>query len=138
MAKDRFKDLTDKQKQFCKEYVTDWNATRAAIASGYSENTAQVIGSENLSKPIIKEYIEYIQEDLLKLCGISVLGNINVLKEILENKESRETDRIKALEVVNKMLGLNAPEKREVTNKIDLTAEEKEARIQELNKKLKD
>jgi phage terminase small subunit len=43
--------LTDKQKRFCEEYVIDWNATRSAIAAGYSENTSYSIGSENLKKP---------------------------------------------------------------------------------------
>ena len=109
-----FKELTDKQKQFCKEYVTDWNATRAAIASGYSEKSAQVIGSENLSKPIIQNYIEHIQKDLLKLCGVSVLGNVMKLKEIIEDDlTDKPSDKIKALEVINRMLGLNLPDKSE-------------------------
>ena len=68
--------LTDKQKRFCEEYVIDWNATRSAIVAGYSENTAQVIGSENLTKPIIIAYIEEIQKDIKKLAGVSALGNI--------------------------------------------------------------
>lgn len=45
--------LTPKQEQFCREYLIDLNATQAAIRAGYSENTAQEIGSENLSKPMI-------------------------------------------------------------------------------------
>lgn len=49
--------LTDKQEQFCKEYIIDFNATRAAKKAGYSEKTSQVTGSENLSKPIIQDYI---------------------------------------------------------------------------------
>lgn len=50
--------LTAKQQRFCEEYLIDLNATQAAIRAGYSKKTAQVIGSENLSKPVIKEYIE--------------------------------------------------------------------------------
>ncbi len=107
--------LTDKQKKFCEEYVIDWNATRSAKAAGYSENSAREIGSENLTKPAIAEYIEHIQKDLKKLAGISVLSNIAELKNILEKEGSeykeRAGDRIKALEVINKMLGLNAPDK---------------------------
>jgi phage terminase small subunit len=110
-----FKELTDKQKQFCKEYVTDWNATRAAIASGYSEKSAKEIGCENLTKPNIKAYIEHIQKDLLKLCGVSVLGNVMKLKEIIEDDlTDKPSDKIKALEVINKMLGLNQPDKQEL------------------------
>lgn len=45
---------TDKQVQFVIEYCKDFCATKAAIRAGYSERTAQEIGSELLSKPIIK------------------------------------------------------------------------------------
>jgi phage terminase small subunit len=64
-------ELTEKQKIFCREYIFDWNGTRAAKAAGYSENTAAVIASENLNKPNIKAYIEEIQKDLEKIAGIS-------------------------------------------------------------------
>ena len=50
-------DLTPKQIIFCKEYLVDFNATRAAKAAGYSKKTAQRMGSENLSKPLIQERI---------------------------------------------------------------------------------
>lgn len=53
--------LTDKQKMFCKEYMIDLNATQAAIRAGYSEKTAQMISSENLSKPIIQEYLKELK-----------------------------------------------------------------------------
>ena len=50
--------LTAKQQRFCDEYLTDLNATQAAIRAGYSEKTARQIGTENLSKPYIREYID--------------------------------------------------------------------------------
>jgi phage terminase small subunit len=50
--------LTDKQKVFVEEYLTCWNATEAARRAGYSERSAQQIGTENLSKPVIAEAIK--------------------------------------------------------------------------------
>jgi phage terminase small subunit len=50
--------LTAKQEKFCNEYLIDLNATQAAIRAGYSQKTAQVIGAENLTKPIISQYIQ--------------------------------------------------------------------------------
>lgn len=50
--------VTEKQKRFCDEYLTDLNATQAAVRAGYSKKTAYSIGEENLRKPEIKEYIE--------------------------------------------------------------------------------
>ncbi len=51
------KEMTEKQKRFCDEYLIDLNATQAAIRAGYSEKTARAISSENLTKPYIREYI---------------------------------------------------------------------------------
>lgn len=65
--------LTDKQKIFCREYIIDWNATRAAIVAGYSEKTASEVAYENLRKPQIEKYIEKIRADLEKQAGISRL-----------------------------------------------------------------
>jgi phage terminase small subunit len=49
--------LTAKEERFVPEYLVDGNATRAAIAAGYSERTAARIGSELLTKPHIKAAI---------------------------------------------------------------------------------
>ena len=109
--------LTPKQEIFCHEYVLDWNASRAARVAGYSEKTAKEIGCNLLTKVNIKAYIEEIQQDLGKLAGVSALKNIKLLLEIAENKEEKTADQLKAIEVVNKMLGHNAPEKKEVNLK---------------------
>ena len=69
--------LTEKQKLFCREYIYDWNASRAARAAGYSEDTAGAIGAENLKKPQIQAYITEIQKDLEKIAGISRLRIVN-------------------------------------------------------------
>lgn len=50
--------LTAKQRRFCDEYLIDLNATQAAIRAGYSPDTANVIGSENLAKPYIQQRIQ--------------------------------------------------------------------------------
>ena len=51
--------LTDKMKRFIDEYTgpSRLNATRSALAAGYSENTAAAIGWENLRKPSISRAI---------------------------------------------------------------------------------
>jgi len=56
--------LTPKQKLFCDYYLISLNATDAAIKAGYSERSAQIIGFENLTKPIVKEYVEAKQVKL--------------------------------------------------------------------------
>lgn len=55
--------LTKKQEIFCKEYVKDFNASRAAKAAGYSKNTCYTIGAENTKKPHIKARIAELMGD---------------------------------------------------------------------------
>lgn len=50
--------LTEKQKRFADEYIKSGNATQSAIKAGYSKRTANRIGPENLSKLVIKDYID--------------------------------------------------------------------------------
>lgn len=52
------KKLTPKQKAFCDYYIELGNATEAAIKAGYNKKTARQIGSMNLTKVDIKQYIE--------------------------------------------------------------------------------
>ncbi|MFA5460054.1 MAG: terminase small subunit [Candidatus Paceibacterota bacterium] len=52
-----------KQELFCRYYVKYRNATRAAIEAGYSAKTADVIGIENLGKPMIKYRIYDLRQD---------------------------------------------------------------------------
>jgi phage terminase small subunit len=55
--------LTDKQRTFCNEYVIELNATKAAIAAGYSEDSARSTGSHLLDDPDVAAYIRRLQED---------------------------------------------------------------------------
>lgn len=49
--------LSNKQQLFIESYLQCFNATKAALDAGYSENTASEIGYENLRKPQIEEAI---------------------------------------------------------------------------------
>lgn len=53
--------LTPKQEQFCQEYIVDLNATQAAIRAGYSEKTADKIGSQLLGKTRVAERVQELQ-----------------------------------------------------------------------------
>ena len=63
--------LTDKQKQFCLEYIVDLNATQAAIRAGYSGNTAAEMGYENLQKGPIKAEVERLKAERWAETGLS-------------------------------------------------------------------
>ena len=74
--------LTDKQKLFCKEYIIDFNATRAAKAAGYSKKTARFIATENLSKPNIQEQLSKLTEKRNKRLDIKADNVVEELKKL--------------------------------------------------------
>lgn len=69
--------LTEKQKRFADYYIETGNATESAIQAGYSKRTAKEIGSENLTKPHVKSYVD---EKLEKIAD----------KRIMKAKEALE------------------------------------------------
>jgi len=84
------KELVEKQKQFCREYVIDWNATRAyAKVYDVKEKTAASSASRMLTIAKIKEYIVEIQIDLEKLAGIS---RLRILMEFMKIAFSNMAD----------------------------------------------
>lgn len=128
--------LTIKQKRFADEYIISGNATDAAIKAGYSKKTASVIGTENLTKPNIKSYIDERlkeleqkaiadQSEVLKYLTSTMRGEQteqtlisdgNELGQRITNIEVSAKDRIKAAELLGKRYGL-------WTEKVDLTAD---------------
>jgi phage terminase small subunit len=156
------KDLNDKQKAFCREYVSNgFNTTRAyQIVYNKSEQVSASCGYKLLRNAYVKEYIKYLNDnwqetvglnqirialEVMKI-GFSSFENINdtwITKKDFENlpKEVKDCiksiatqtktihdkesdldididyvkvelyDKLKALEILNKMAGYNAPDK---------------------------
>lgn len=84
--------LTAKQRAFCDEYLIDLNATQAAIRAGYSPETADVIGSENLGKPVIQARIQQQMGERAKRTEINA---DRTLKELARIGFSNITDYAK-------------------------------------------
>ena len=109
--------LSLKQDAFVKAYLLNGgNATQAAISAGYSEKTAKVIGSENLSKPNISKAIKAHQRITDEAFIMTKLNKLKVLEKIID--ESIRIDEkgilnatavIAAIKAHNEMQGDNAP-----------------------------
>ena len=80
------KELPEKQKIFCHEYVVDWNATRAYkkayLLDDDKDNHAAVNGNKLLSNTKIKQYIDFVKNDYEFLCGISKTKQLKELYKI--------------------------------------------------------
>lgn len=125
----KMKNLTEKQKRFCDEYLIDLNATQAAKRAGYSPKTAYSIGGELLKKPEIKGHIKIqlelihsekiadIEEVLIYLTSVMRGESISEVvavegqgegfsKAKRVEKKPDEGHRLKAAELLGKKLGL--------------------------------
>lgn len=56
--------ISKKQKNFCHEYIRDFNATQAAIRAGYSPRSAKQQGSRLLTKDDLLEYLGSLIEEV--------------------------------------------------------------------------
>ena len=74
--------LTPRQKKFVEEYLIDLNATRAAIAAGYSEKGATVRGSELLTNRNVCAALNKANEERQKRAELSADMVLEELKAI--------------------------------------------------------
>ena len=74
--------LTPKQARFVQEYLTDSNATQAAVRAGYSAKRARVIGHENLTKPNIAAAIEKAMAEHAERAELTADWVIDELRKI--------------------------------------------------------
>ena len=97
--------MTLQQKAFCEYYVACKNATEAALKAGYSEKTARSIGSENLTKPDIKKYIDELNQEIRSPRIAEMTEVQEFWTETMRNKKAKMSDRLKASENIAKTNG---------------------------------
>lgn len=124
--------MTEKQKRFCDFYIETGNATQAAIKAGYSKKTANRIATENLSKLVIKQYIDERLAELKNERTADAQEVLEYLTAVMRGKHKEKTligvgegvqavvdidvsekDRLKAAELLGKRHAL-------FTDKVDL------------------
>lgn len=146
--------LTEKQKRFCEEYLTDLNATQAAKRAGYKNPE---IGRQLITKNNVSEYLNKLRNeqskrtqitadmvlnelaaiafsDRTKIARINAAGMVELsetdklpdalkkaISGIKEGKfgvEVSSYDKIKALELLGKHLGIFSENKSNDTDKV--------------------
>jgi phage terminase small subunit len=105
--------LTKKQELFCIEYMVDLNATQAAIRAGYSEKTAQAIGAENLTKPLIaaeisKLFTERATKTKIDAEYVLIKSNELLNRCMAEGEDFNAAGAGKALDLIGKHIDVQA------------------------------
>ena len=88
--------LNARQKKFVAEYLIDLNATKAAIRSGYSENTARQTGQENMTKPVIKAAVDAALAERVERTKVDQDYVINTIVDTIERCRQHKPVRDKA------------------------------------------
>ena len=96
--------FSKKQQAFIEEYLRTWNATKSAIAAGYSEKTAYSIGQENLNKPEIKAEID-------KRVDENAMTTNEILSRLADIARSNFEDIIEYDENGHKQVGIDVAHK---------------------------
>ena len=95
--------LRPQQQRFVDAY--NGNATEAAVAAGYSKKTARIQGCKLLTNPNIAAAIAEREEKHKNDLIASREERQKVLTEILRNFDENTKERIKAIDILNKMGG---------------------------------
>mgnify|MGYP003024086297 FL=1 len=117
--------MSEKQKAFCDHYITTLNATEAAKMAGYSEKSARAMGSENLTKPYIKEYIDLRLAELEESRVADATEVLQYLTRVMRGEEKDQfdmdaslQDRTRAAELLGKRYRLFV-DKQEIDAKVE-------------------
>ena len=109
--------LTEKQKKFCHEYIKDYNGTQALIRAGYSEKYKFGKTNSMLKKPLVNEYLESLKSKDTQTSRATIDDIISECKTIafstVDGEIIKTADKLKALEMLGKYLGLFSERSRE-------------------------
>ena len=108
--------LNARQKAFCEYYVASGNATESAINAGYKEKYAGVNADKLLKNTNIQKYIEELQEKAKGNRIMTAIERREFLTSMIKDGSVKDTDRLKALDILNKMDG-------EYTQKLEVKGE---------------
>ena len=93
--------MTERQKKFAEYYAQCGNAAQSAIQAGYSKKYANTNASKLLQNTTITEYTEDAQTArIMTACERQAL-----LSDIAKDKQNELSDRIRAIDTLNKMTG---------------------------------
>ena len=111
--------LNARQRKFAEYYAQSGNTVQSAIQAGYSENYANANACKLLENVRVAEYIKQLSDKLKDERIMSAKDRQVALSDIARNDGQDTSDRIRAIDTLNKMTG-------EYTVKVDAKVEQSE------------
>ena len=98
--------LTEKQKAFCREYVRNGGNGTQAYLHAYdskSETAASIESSKLLRKDNVTEYIATLNKPMENRIQNEREKKRKWLWDMIENPDTSDSDRLRAMDILNKM-----------------------------------
>ena len=121
--------LNARQKKFAEYYAQSGNATESAIKAGYSKKYANTNASKLLQNTTIVQYIKEISDKLKDERIMCTKDRQVTLSDIARNDLEETSDRIRAIDTLNKMTG-------EYTLKVDANVGAEVSKLDDLIKQM--
>ena len=100
--------LRGKEERFCREYVIDYNGTKAAIRAGYKTDDAANRAYRLLKKAEVSARVRELEKEMAERLGLSqdyvVVQLVQRYEECKEQGDNKNA--LKALELMGKHLGM--------------------------------
>lgn len=106
MSKGHSDKLTIRQDVFVTEYLKDFNATQAAIRSGFAANSAAKTGARMLSHPVVVAKIKEKRDIASTRAEVDPAFVLRELKRVAEQEDVAQSTKVRALELIAKHLGM--------------------------------
>ena len=97
--------VNERQKKFAEYYAQSGNTVQSAIKAGYSEKYAKADACKILDNPSVSEYIRELSEKAQNERIMTAKERQALLSDIAKDDENAPSDRIKAVDTLNKMTG---------------------------------
>lgn len=111
--------MNERQRKFAEYYAQSGNTVQSAIKAGYSENYANTNACKLLENDRVAEYIRQLAEKAQDSRIMTAKERQALLSDIAKDGDNAPSDRIKAVDTLNKMTG-------EYTVKVDTTVKTSE------------
>ena len=101
--------MKELQERFCIEFVKSGNASRAYKAAGYkadNDDSVRAAAAKLLTKDNIKKRIAELREKISSSKIMDAEERRELMTKIAKNKKTSNTDRLKAIDLLNKMDGV--------------------------------
>lgn len=125
--------LTPKQEKFVQGIIegkSQADAYRSAYSTkNMSDNAIYVEASLLMDDPKIAQRLTELRSQVMKSTIMSAQERMEWLTDLIKNKEEGTTDRLRAIDIINKMTGeyvtkIDADVKNDITINVELSEEE--------------